>query len=144
MVDMFQNLKIEAKFVSDFDREALGDMESPFVQCIMAPSGPGTELHKKIWDYPAHMGEISLTTKNFYVYYWILANDAGSALILEDDSELQLNVDENTLADTVKVTPPNFSLLQLGSCLYNRLQPEPRRKMVSSLGINGHCNVFLI
>lgn len=180
MVETFSKWNVEAKFVMEFDKN---NLEDEFFQCIVFPED-NLHLHRPLSQYISKAGELSLATKNFWVYYWLLKNDAENAFIIEDDAEVQLDLDEpvrfadyyfpkdenetipnnnnysslikkygsfigelgnlklnSMLRRIKKMVPPNFSILQLGSCLHNRFKDVEFnvRELAVSLGDSAHC-----
>jgi hypothetical protein len=143
-LDLFRDYDVKLNFVTGMDREKLESFSTPFMKCIIAPSDDPFII-RKIWEWPPRLGEISLTIKNFYIYYWILSSGSNSALILEDDVEFQLDTSLEDAANVIKLTPPNYSIIQLGTCIFSRDQPNPGyRNIISSIGKNGQCNFYLI
>jgi hypothetical protein len=144
MLDLFKDYNLKLNFVTGMDREQLESFSSPFMQCIVA-STDNPFIIREVWGFPPKLGEISLTIKNFYIYYWILSSGSNSALILEDDSEFQIDSTLEDAAKVIKLTPPNYSIIQLGTCIYTKNQINPGyRNITSSLGVNGQCNFCLI
>lgn len=111
--------QLNGTFIEKYDKELIGDELN---NCIMA-SHNHSFVYRKVWDFPAKMGEISLTVKNFWVYYSLLLNGAENTLILEDDAELNEETHLSAIDEIMDQVPPNYSMVQLGiSVLRRKLQ----------------------
>ena len=149
MVDLFKNMSIEAKLVDSFDKE---ELEYSFMQCLQPPTNEFTStLLRKTWYTRVTAGEISLFVKSFWVYYQLLLNNQHNAMVLEDDVEFGKNVTEQTVTEALSYIPPNYSVFQLGCCLFNRDEIDKstegltgRRGIQVSLGKNTYCTAAYV
>ena len=86
------------------------------------------------------LGEVSLSLKMYEAYFWMLSKDANNILLIEDDSELAAGRTINDVQMVINMVPPNYAILQLGSCLFSASKERMSFLRVEpTLGNNKFC-----
>jgi hypothetical protein len=140
MVQTFKRWNMDATFVTEFDKP---ELSHSFLECFVFPRD-NDHMHRVLSQYTLKAGELSLATKNFWVYYQILMNNSTNALVVEDDIVLQIDLEANPhscrevdvnettaqdkgnvnlnrlMREITDIVPSNYAVLQLGSCIHNK------------------------
>jgi hypothetical protein len=115
MVETFKNWAVEAKFITDFDREDLQSSNSSFMRCLIPNDVIVNDKDNHL--YLPLLVEISLLVKSFHIYFSMLKSNSNSSLIIEDDIEFKYGSDSKLLMEVIRLIPSNFAFIQLGNSL---------------------------
>ncbi|KAJ3324026.1 hypothetical protein HDU76_013510 [Blyttiomyces sp. JEL0837] len=131
------DLHSEGDFIVDMDRD---DLPPSTLRCLdwhrhsqqgKDPLRIYSDEFEKSYQ-PLRGGEISLIYKNIYAWLLILIHNQNSAIIVEDDSKLDPGVTVDAVVDSLKVLPPNYSAMMLGTCVNEATGGEDHERIVSA------------